>query len=276
MISRLREHLGGAGLVLAAVALIVALGGGAMAATGGSGGGSGGEATASAKGPRGKQGKTGKTGKTGPAGPAGPAGATGPTGAKGDAGAAGSSGTPGTSATTESFAGAAHGCTEGGVVVKSASPEAIVCNGKKGTDGTTGFTKVLPPGETETGTWWFQGNGGLFQAAPISFSIPLSPVAAAETDEVIFMNPGDTNPECPGTLKDPKAAEGILCIYNGKESSVAAPPTTVYRPDFEEPGVEEESGVPGTGVGTSGVLLYYDSGYNNASFQGGSFAITSP
>jgi len=103
MLSRLREHLGTAGLIVAVVALVAALAGGAIAATGG------GKATTSAKG---KPGPRGKTGKTGPAGPQGPAGAA---GAKGDAGAAGANGSNGSNGANGStiLSGAATPTTQG-------------------------------------------------------------------------------------------------------------------------------------------------------------------
>jgi hypothetical protein len=274
MFSRLREHFGTAGLVVAIVALIAALGGGAYAASGGS---SGGKATASAKGKQGPRGKTGKTGPAGPQGPpglAGPAGPTGPAGAKGDAGTAGSNGTNGTngtSATTESFNGALHGCTEGGVVVKSASPEAIVCNGKKGTDGTTGFTEFLPAGKTETGVWRIVSNGEEEQYVPISFPIPLSESATEETEVHVWREDAVSNPaECSGTPDEPKAALGSLCIYIaiGEEASGTNVPFVlpqVIPPSFT---------FAGNGVGQSGAFLYFSTLTQAGKHVSGAFAIT--
>jgi hypothetical protein len=236
MFSRLREHFGTAGLVVAIVALVAALGGGAYAASGGSGGG---KATASAKGkqgPRGKTGKTGSQGPAGPAGPTGPAGPAGPAGAKGDAGAAGNNGTNGASATTTTFNGNEHGCEAGGVIVKSASPEAFLCNGKKGTNGTTGFTETLPSGKTETGTWAAGdggGGAGSNQLIPISFPIPLEEApeltfvwltyepeggdveqfSTSEIDEILEEG---AEHGCPGFEEGvPLADPGHLCVYSG-------------------------------------------------------------
>src|ERR1700760_3375487 len=87
LLERLKRRLGanGPGLTVAIIALIVALSGGAFAASHG--------ATASktkvVKGPRGPK---GPKGDAGPAGPQGPAGAP---GAKGDQGIQGIQGTPG-------------------------------------------------------------------------------------------------------------------------------------------------------------------------------------
>jgi hypothetical protein len=285
MFSRLREHFGTAGLVVAIVALVAALGGGAYAATGGSGGG---KATASAKGkpgPRGKTGKTGPAGLAGPAGPAGSQGPAGPAGAKGDAGALGSNGTNGTSTTTTAFNGNEHGCEAGGVIVKSASPEAFVCNGKKGTNGQTGFTEFLPSGKTETGTWatGAAGEGANVQLAPISFPIPLEEVPELTfvsffvlSEEGFYVELEESEVEevleegaehgCPGFDEGlPLADPGHLCVYSGVPGNMEQPgtgvPNTVRSPSLppqiytgggEIPGPTGTGSVPGVNqVGTT-------------------------
>jgi hypothetical protein len=238
MFSRLREHFGTAGLVVAIVALVAALGGGAYAATGGS---SGGKATASAKGkqgPRGKTGKPGPQGPTGPAGPTGPKGDTGPKGENGTSGANGAPGADGKSVTGESIA-AGGACGTGGTGVKYTlnATSTNVCNGK---NGTTGFTETLPSGKTETGTWAV-GNGGIgqvnfeaetslpvaFQYVPISFPIPLEQAPElttvwlsyglgaepleAELEEVLEEG---AEHGCPGFEEGvPLADPGHLCVY---------------------------------------------------------------
>src|SRR5262249_32005248 len=40
-----------------------------------------------------------------------------------------------------------HGCTEGGIVVKSASPEVGVCNGAKGSNGSSVTNTAVPAGD---------------------------------------------------------------------------------------------------------------------------------
>jgi hypothetical protein len=251
MFSRLREHFGTAGLVVAIVALIAALAGGAVAATGGS---SDGKATASAK--RGKPGPPGKTGKTGPQGPAGPAGPQGPAGApgpKGDTGAPGSNGAPG--------APGAKGAT---------GP-----TGPTGPEGEAGEPGVLHPGETlpseatETGAWRFLSNGESSQYVPISFPIPLS-VAGAEGITPISVKDGVlTDPECPGTVMDPQAEPGVLCIYVAPAAAgtggMFGLPAIVYEPDFE-----------GEGAGPSGAFLFYEEVELVGAHASGSFAITAP
>ncbi len=260
-LSRLREHFGTAGLVVAIVALVAALGGGAYAATGGSGDG---KATASAKGKPGPRGKTGKTGPAGPAGPAGPTGPAGPAGAKGDAGAPGSNGAPGTpgkdgtSATTA--AANTTECPSGGIKVLSTSAPAKVCNG------TTGFTKELPSEATETGTFWFVGNSTGEEVSPISFSIPLSTTDAAEI-EVHFWREevGKEDEECPGTPDSPAAEPGVFCLYIAKESSNIGSNPAVFTPSFSDEGA----------VGTSGAFLYYEN-LVPAQHLGGTYAVTAP
>ena len=114
MFKRLREPFGKAGLIVALVALVFAMVGGAYAATGGSGNSN---ATASAKkhkkkkskkpqrGKQGKPGKNGADGAPGPAGPAGPAGAAGAAGRHRPAGPQGPQGEQGKPGSDSPFAG---------------------------------------------------------------------------------------------------------------------------------------------------------------------------
>jgi collagen triple helix repeat protein len=212
MLSRLREHFGTAGLVVAIVALSVALAGGAIAANGG-----GGKATASAKAKKGPRGPKGAKGDTGAAGPAGPAGAQGP---KGDTGSAGEEGEKG----------------KEGKAGKDGANGVDGVDGVDGIDGATGPTgpegspwtdlDVLPPGETETGAWSF---GTTFSAAglgqqifvPFSFTIPLP--APLGPSNVHYLNAaglegGNPSTACQGSAADPKAAPGHFCVYTGEES----------------------------------------------------------
>ncbi len=225
----IREPFGKAGLIVAVVALVAALVGGAYAATG-----SGkrhhkksNNTTALVKRESKKWSKKfskqfavpGATGPQGPAGSNGNDGAAGAQGDKGDTGAAGSNGTNGTSATATAFAGAQHGCTEGGVEVKSASAPAYLCNGEKGAAGQTGFTETLPSGKTETGAWSTSrpasGEAAYFVTA--SFNIPLE-----EAPTVVYNNPGSA--ECPGGPTAPLAAPGYLCFYPALQEGIGGSP----------------------------------------------------
>ena len=243
MFSTLRTRFGIPG-VISVMALVFAMFGGAYAASNSS---SGPKATASAKAKKGPRGPKGPKGDTGPAGPQGPAGAN------GKDGASGSNGANGTSAETVAFSGEAHGCKEGGVEVKSASPTAYVCNGVKGTNGTngtTGFTETLPSGKTETGVWTIGPrtleSEGTLQGSiwlPISFPIPL----AADT-EVHFL-PRDSEPttECPGSFAEPIAGKGNLCIYE-QTQFVGTQLTLVINP---------ETGASNSGAGKVGAVLRF-------------------
>jgi hypothetical protein len=279
MLSRLREHLGSAGLIVAIVALVAALGGGAYAANGGSGDGN---ATTSATGKQGKQGKPGKTGPAGPAGlagaagaqgPAGPAGPQGPAGAKGDTGAAGSAGAAGKSAETVSFPGSKGSCDGvvngvGGVEVKSASSPVLVCNGKPGTNGTTGFTETLPSGKTETGVWSGAFSG--VQYIPLSFNIPLAaPINGAAN--VIIVAEGGSDPSCdngtgaPGSSANPEAAPGFFCLFIGALENTSVLTATLLNP-------ETFSG----GVGRTGVIFNVEAEAAKVGFGLGTWAVTAP
>jgi len=244
MFSTLRTRFGIPG-VISVIALVFAMFGGAYAASNSA---SGGKATASAKAKRGPRGPKGPKGDTGPAGPAGPAG---PQGQKGDAGAAGSNGAPGApgESVTQAVATSAEcGGVAGGVKYTLSSVTTKICNGK---NGTSGFTKTLPGGETETGAWSF----GSMPAVPnsiwrqsISFNIPLAqPITSSgcqtvETGAPTHVAPtclthyiGNNGKEvveptsgtfeemdetvCTGTAAAPTAPEGNLCVYEGRNPS---------------------------------------------------------
>ncbi len=251
MFSTLRTRFGIPG-VISVIALVFAMFGGAYAASNSSGGG---KATASAK--QGKQGKQGKTGKTGPAGPAGPAGAQGPVGPKGDTGAPGSAGAPGASVTGVAIPVGNVECAakEGGVKYTSASGTNVVCNGKKGETGPTGFTETLPSGKTETGAWAFGRTAGAGSSSTAaSFSLPL-PAGLESTDcdtsrtncQVHFIQANGkelwfdfiaeelkelTQTECAGSAAAPTATGDNLCVYEGKRtpSSIMAS-DLIFKPE---------------------------------------------
>jgi hypothetical protein len=216
---RLREPFGKAGLTVAVIALVFAMLGGAYAATN-----DGGKATASAKAKKGPRGPKGPKGDTGPAGPAGPAGAKGDTGAKGDKGDTGNAGGAGQSVTGAPIAaGGACGAGVSGVKYTLGATSTNVCNGK---NGETGFTKTLPPGQTETGNWSLDGLfvEGVQAATTISFPIPL----AAPSTNVVILNKEETeesattpvegcklNKDDPAAM--PVAPPNTLCVFTRLE-----------------------------------------------------------
>jgi Collagen triple helix repeat (20 copies) len=193
MFSKLHDRLGTAGLVVAVVALVVALGGTAIAAQQALNGKQKKEVKTIAKaeakkvakgivgppGAPGAVGAPGAPGAVGPIGPIGPAGPEGPEGPEGDAGPTGPEGDVGPTGP------AGPSCPEG------------PC--------------FLPSEATETGTW-----GGVVEAAgfalfPISFNLPLEEAPVGKYIE----EPGvESTGECPG-IEDgiPQAEPGFLCVY---------------------------------------------------------------
>jgi collagen triple helix repeat protein len=221
MFSVLRRRMGYANVV-ATLALVFAMSGGALAAS---------KflitstkqikpsVLAQLKGKAGKSGAPGAQGPAGVAGPAGPAGPQGPAGANGKDGAPGPEGKEGK-------------------------------QGLPGKDGTTGFTKELPKGETETGTWSIQSQSKDAEnvaIGSISFPIPLeSPLGEAN---VFFLLPGEENEHCKGTVANPEAGEGYLCVYS-KTLGELAP---FGAGAIDDPSQEE--GVPGAGRTGANLLL---------------------
>jgi len=272
MFSTLRTRFGIPG-VISVIALVFAMFGGAYAASNSSGGG---KATASAKAKKGPRGPKGATGPAGPVGPAGPAGLAGPAGPKGDTGAKGEKGDPGTDGTdgvdgepgksvkaTAIAEGEETACEgQGGVeyeVDESAEPTEI-CNGKPGEPWALGG---LPKGATETGVWTFDASeasaagGRVF--VPISFPVPLRQKITDEAN-IHFV---ETTPDatCPGTVTEPKAPEGMLCIYVNE----------VVGANFASE--RELNGEGNNVVNVVGGYLVFN-GVENEAYGRGSFAVT--
>lgn len=266
----IREPFGTAGLIVAVIALVVALAGGAYAASSGGHG----QATASAKAKKGPRGPKGPKGDTGPAGPQGPAG---PAGSKGETGAAGTNGTNGTdgqdgadgeSVNVSSYSGPeCDGEGEAGAKFTNATGTAYACNGKAGSGGGGGGGSLpisLGTGETETGVFQAQA-GGEENPAALSFPIPLSSAAATtiSTSGIhVVASGGDAT--CTGTAAEPTAPTGDLCIYVSKNTGTSSlAEMEVWKPD-----------ISATGVGISGAVMY--AGLASGAEMLGSFAVTAP
>jgi len=170
----MHQKLGTAGFVVAIVALVVALTGAAFAA-GGLTKQQEKQVTKIAKKYAGKRGKTGPAGPQGPAGAPGAKGDTGPKGDKGDKGEKGERGERG----LEGFEGSPW--TAGG---------------------------VLPSGATETGGWSYGQSTASLILTSISFNIPLEEAPAER-----ILAAGESTTECPGSVANPEAEPGFLCIY---------------------------------------------------------------
>ena len=235
-IRAIREPFGTAGLIVAMIALVAALGGTALAA---------------AKLNSTQKKEVEKIAKK-YAGKPGAAGATGPAGAAGKDGAAGKEGPQGT-----------------------AGPQGIQgIQGIQGKPGTTGFTKTLPSGETETGVWVMgpmpEGTEG-FAATGVSFPIPLgAPIAAAN----VHTFSGTTIPTgCSGTVVGEnvthlKASPGSFCAWIQPLGTAGGATATLSVGNIEE---ELE-----TGVGVSGAYLTLNGGLQELQKATGTWAVTAP
>lgn len=175
MLNRFRDRFGTAGLIVATGALVLALAGGAYAASGGLSGKQKKEVEKIAK----------KFQGTGPAGPAGTPGPAGPAGPKGDTGAEGKQGTKGDQGE------AGPRCPEGGnCTLPSESTETGVWSVRYGTETTAEMpiSFSLPLDE---------GPEGVFVTAE-----------QTNNEEVPAECAG-------GTLAEPSAQPGYLCVFQG-------------------------------------------------------------
>lgn len=161
------------------------------------------------KGTRGIKGATGikgANGLNGANGAAGPQGEKGPKGDPGEKGAAGES-----VAAKAIAAGDTAKCDGlGGVDYTLGGKTTTVCNGQ------TGFTETLPSGKTEKGAWALTTaespvDHKVHGQGAISFGIPL---ATEPTVHFIDAEAGEPpTAECPGSVANPEAAKGMLCVY---------------------------------------------------------------
>jgi len=200
------------------------------------------------EGPAGKEGAAGKEGKEGPEGPKGE---TGSVGAKGETGATGPAGPA----------------------------------GKNGTGG--GFSKTLPSGETETGTWTSQIYTETHRSfSPISFAIPLAnPIGRNEAyyvtlEEQKKENGKEPPAECSGSVEEPKASKGTLCVYQGG-TYLETPTNSIHVEGICPPSETFNTcGKGGTGkAGAILTILFSNAGINPAEEEGyiqGSWAVTAP
>jgi len=234
-----RRHFN-ATTVVAIVALVFAMTGGAFAVS--SKGNSKSPVASVAKkkkkkakvlrGPRGPRGATGATGPAGLTGPVGPAGAAGKNGANGKDGANGTNGTngkDGVSVTSTALSKGNAKCKEGGSEFTAANGATTACNGKEGSPWTASGT--LPSEATEKGNWIYAAatkelpefGGHEIVRVAISFGIPL---ASTPTATVIQPGKEGEGGGCPqgSSVTNPEAEPGNLCIF------VDTNPTNVFEP----------------------------------------------
>ena len=240
MFSRLREPFGKAGLIVAVVALVFAMLGGAYAATSSkrhhkkAGG-----AVVLAKKFSKKYSKAyskafskqfAVAGPAGPQGPKGDNGSGGSQGPKGDKGDTGTQGDPGADGKTVLSGTAAPGAavgTDGDFYIRTTTsdlygPKGCTTAGSWGGCGPTSLKGAqgdpwtaggtLPANATETGILTvITASTGVGQGA-ISFPIPL----AAALDASHVLQSGDTgfSTHCSGSASAPSADAGYLCVYD--------------------------------------------------------------
>jgi hypothetical protein len=172
----------------------------------------------------------GKAGSPGQAGPAGPAGPVGPKGAQGPIGPQGLQGAP----------------------------------GQDGQDGEPWVPdNTLPPGATLTGPWAVIAQPESNAVVPLPFNIPL----AEPLDEaaVHYVTAKEWNEEggkvppvaCQGTVVDPTAAEGHLCVYEQSSLPEVTDPSLPLGAVITNPSLPGGIfGLPGpNGAATSGAIL---------------------
>jgi IPT/TIG domain/Collagen triple helix repeat (20 copies) len=265
MLRRVKKRLGdnGPGLTVAVIAMLIALTGGALAASGALTGKQKKEVTKIAK----KfAGKPGAPGAQGAAGPAGTPGAKGDSGAKG---IQGEEGLPGESVVTTSIPTGVAACAgRGGTEVKleNAAGGEEVCTGEKGAQGEPWTpNNALPPGATETGVYSFAGTAADTSGilVPISFPIPL--LGALTATQVHFTESAAPS-GCSGNTTTPQAAPGQLCVF----SQFGTLGTTFKM--ISKVGSSEAAGANKTGA-----MLVFDKPTEGADAKGwGSFAVTAP
>ncbi len=188
MFSAIQKQFGTAGLVVAIVALVAALGGGAYAAAGGAN-------SSKSKGLTKAQvlALIKKNTVPGPAGPAGQQGPTGAQGAKGDKGDAGSTGPAGPLLET--------------------LPKGQTLKGNWGAGG--GFN-VTETWASATISFPFP----LASAPTLVYVFQTSPGGGigGASSSAGFLSEAATDALCPGTAADPKATAGNLCMYTSQET----------------------------------------------------------
>jgi hypothetical protein len=276
MLHRFRDRFGTAGIVIAVIALIAALGGTALAAGGALTGKQKKEVEKIAKkyagkpGAPGVAGTNGTNGKDGAEGRQGPEGKAGTNGTEGKAGTNGTNGAPGKSPEElATLAPGEEGCAAGGVLYGiPGGEESSICNGVKGVKGDTGEPwaagGTLPPGAKETGTWFFTGTNADTGGIRIALSFPIPLASPLDEEHVHYFSDVDFGTFCEQQGGDPKPKPGNLCVYLTESVS-----GTVFTGIFKN--IEEEE----KGSLRTGAVLRF-AAPTGAAVGGGSFAVTAP
>jgi collagen type VII alpha len=175
----------------------------------------------------------GAKGPAGERGPAGEKGANGTNGAPGTPGKNGENGAPGTngkdgvSVTSAEVSKSSTTCSKlGGSEFTASNGKTTACNGKEGSPWTAGGT--LPTGQSEHGNWAVATtpitvSGTSLTETAISFNIKLpSPVTETNVHVIAPGTPEGSDPTgCTGTIANPGAVSGNLCLFVAEEENVA-------------------------------------------------------
>lgn len=260
MLQKLGKHVSPTSAV-AVLALVLAMSGGALAATHYVITSTKQISPKVLKSLKGASGKNGVNGANGANGGQGPAGATGAAGPQGPAGPQGAPGVPGKDGK----------------------------EGKEGKGGTTGFTETLPSGMTETGTWSarFEAVAEGNTTSAISFAIPLvaplgetavhylpvEPCNGLTGEELTACEAAEKEREavCPGNAEEPKAVAGNLCVYEGVLRGPEGGAAFISK-------ITPPANVKEEGAGTSGAIaeIHFAGPEEEFALFQGSWAVTAP
>ena len=252
MIQSIRERLRfSPAVVIAFVALVFAMTGGAWAVTQHSN-----RPHKAKKGPRGAKGATGSEGPAGQQGGKGDPGAPGKGGENGEKGTQGIQGTQGDPGLQGEKGDTGEKGDKGDTGERGEKGE----TGERGERGEAGSPwtagGTLPNNKSETGTWSAGEYGATAgpQAVSISFSLPL-PMPLGEGD-IHFLEVGEEHTtECPGSVEEPAAAPGNLCIYSAEFENLTFMESAGFPDSFTTGvviGFLAEPGEPAWGPGRSG------------------------
>src|SRR5262249_46847734 len=142
--------------------------------------------------------------------------------------------------------------------------------GATGPTGLSGFTSTLPSGKTETGAWDLHEPGaGFEEVISISFPIPL-PAPSANAH---YLNPSEIAEEegpgfeagCTGTVANPTAPAGVLCVYAQEQANLSSS----FTPFFV---FKEEAGYQKSGT----LLRIFTETEGSGIDANGSWAVTAP
>jgi hypothetical protein len=140
----------------------------------------------------------------------------------------------------------------------------------------SGYTQVTPYVKQETTRTSFTGlwnlsstRGGIYADATISFPERLN---AAPT-QTIFVEAGTTNPTCTGTVSNPTAPAGVLCIYESYGSNMRGNFTFRY---FMYSGIGDISESSSNASTLGGAMYGYSEDTTTGFYAWGSWAVSQP